>query len=169
MNEDFFGNLKQTLTETADVVTKKTEQLVESQKLKGKISSVRRSIDECYRQLGEKVYSRFVDGEAMDEVLAGFCDKIAESYKEMETYKKDLAEKKGQCICPECGAGNPINAAYCMSCGKEIVKETPKEDTFQEDIFEEEDGFPKEADEMEAEELEQDAVEEVIEEQGKEE
>lgn len=169
MNEDFFGNLKQTLTETADAVTKKTEQLVESQKLKGKISGARRSIDECYRQLGEKVYSRFMDGEAMDEGLEVFCDKIRESYKEIEAYKKELAEKKGQCICSECGAGNPLNAAYCMSCGKEIVKESSEEDPFQDDIFEEEDGFREESEELEEEKLEQDTVEEVTEEQEKEE
>ena len=42
MNEDLFGSIKQTITETAGVVGKKTEEFVETQKMRTKVRTLQR-------------------------------------------------------------------------------------------------------------------------------
>jgi len=42
MNENFLKNLKQALSDTAEVVTKKTEDVVEVQKLRSKIYNTKK-------------------------------------------------------------------------------------------------------------------------------
>lgn len=44
MNEDLFGSIKQTITETAGAVGKKTEEFVETQKMRNKVRTLQREI-----------------------------------------------------------------------------------------------------------------------------
>lgn len=130
MSEDFLNSLRQTITETAGAVGKKTEDLVEIQKLRGKLRSVSRAIDLDYRKLGEIIFRRFAEGEQMDEELAELCDGILELRRQAASYKEELAGRKGQNICSACGAPNPQNAVFCMKCGTILpVREEEKEDT----------------------------------------
>ena len=43
MNEDLFGSIKQTITETAGAVGKKTEEFVETQKMRNKMRTLQRA------------------------------------------------------------------------------------------------------------------------------
>ena len=52
MNEDLFGSIKQTITETAGVVGKKTEEFVETQKMRNKVRTLQREIRKKYADLG---------------------------------------------------------------------------------------------------------------------
>lgn len=131
MGEDFFENLRQTITGTAEVVGKRTEEIVEIQKLRSRIRTAQRNIEAGYTKLGELIYLRFVDGEQMDGEVAQICDEIMEYQKKIALCKEDLAEKKGQNICPVCGSANPKDAAYCMKCGTMLAVD----DTEEEEIF----------------------------------
>lgn len=130
MSEDFLNSLRQTITETAGAVGKKTEDLVEIQKLRGKLRSVSRAMDLDYRKLGEIIFQRFAEGEQMDEELAELCDGILELRRQAASYKEELAGRKGQNICSSCGAPNPQNAVFCMKCGTVLpVREEETEET----------------------------------------
>lgn len=65
--------------------------------------------------------------------------------KEIDMCKEQVAEKKGQMICPSCGAGVPKEASFCMYCGAplpEKKEEKPEDADFTEvpeDAFEPED------------------------------
>ena len=63
MNEDLFGSIKQTITETAGAVGKKTEEFVETQKMRNKdkipnffTDNYDHPIYECGVQLIDMVY-----------------------------------------------------------------------------------------------------------------
>lgn len=126
MGEDFFDGLRQTLTETAEAVSKKTEELVEIQKLRSRIRGAQRDVQQEYKKIGEMVYRRFVDGEEMDEETAQMCEHIMDLLNQAARYKEELANKKGQYICPACGYANPKDAAFCMHCGTVMPKEEPE-------------------------------------------
>ena len=132
MREDFFDSLKQTLTDTVDVVSKKTEDVVEIQKLRSRIHTARRDEQLNYQKLGEVIFQRFLSGETMDGELSELCDEILELQKQAEEFKTELANKKGYIICQACGETAPKHAVFCMRCGAELTK------TAAEDIFEEE-------------------------------
>ena len=125
-NDDFFETLRQTITDTAEVVGKKTEDLVEIQKLRSRIRNAQRNVEADYQKLGEIIYQRYIGGAVLDEELADVCSKIMELQKETASYKEELAGRKGQNVCPVCGSGNPKDAAYCMQCGAPMPKNEPE-------------------------------------------
>ena len=145
MNENFFKNLKQAFTETAEVVTKKTEDVVEIQKLRSKIHNAKKNVEVDYKKLGTIIYQRYLSGESMDEELANICVAIDDMLAEVEKYKDELAEKKGLNICDSCEASNPKDAAFCMKCGSKLTVKTVVEKT-EEAVCEEtcEEGCPDE-------------------------
>lgn len=129
MNEDLFGSIKQTITETAGAVGKKTEEFVETQKMRNKMRTLQREIRNKYADLGEIVYQRYVDGDTTDEELTGHCEVVMGLQKELAECKESMAAKQGKNVCPACGISNPKDAVFCMYCGAELpVEEDEKEE-----------------------------------------
>ena len=129
MNEDLFGSIKQTITETAGAVGKKTEEFVETQKMRNKVWTLQREIRKKYADLGEIVYQRYVDGDTLDEELTGHCEVVMGLQKELAECKESMAARQGKNMCPACGISNPKDAVFCMYCGAELpVEEEEKEE-----------------------------------------
>ncbi len=144
MNENFFRNLKQALTDTAEVVTKKTEDVVEIQKLRSKIYNGKKNVEVDYKKLGIIIYQRYLNGESMDEELINLCISVHDMLEEVEKYKDELAEKKGLNICDSCDTTNPKDAVFCMKCGSKLPVKVVKEEKFEDDFDDEcEDGCPE--------------------------
>lgn len=125
-NEEFFDSLRQTITGTAEVVGKKTEDILEIQKLRSRIRNAQRNVELDYKKLGEIIYQRYVSGADLDDELTEVCSLIMELQKQTASYKEELANRKGQAICPACGCGNPRDAVFCMHCGALIPKAEPE-------------------------------------------
>ena len=66
---DFFEDLGKRITETAGAVTKKTEEVVETQKIKSQIRVEERNKERDLQHLGKLVYDRFQKGEVIDTVF----------------------------------------------------------------------------------------------------
>ena len=161
-NDDFFETLRQTITDTAEVVGKKTEDLVEIQKLRSRIRNAQRNVEADYQKLGEIIYQRYIGGAVLDDELADVCSKIMELQKETASYKEELAGRKGQNVCPVCGSGNPKDAAFCMQCGAPMPKNEPeKEDPYAAGPVHEDEGSEQEVwDACTVDESEEEHVEE---------
>ena len=145
MNEDLFGSIKQTITETAGAVGKKTEEFVETQKMRNKVRTLQREIRKKYADVGEIVYKRYVDGDTMDEELTGHCEVVMGLQKELAECKESMAAKQGKNVCPACGITNPKDAVFCMYCGTELPgDEEEKEGEEPETEVEEETEDPQE-------------------------
>ena len=129
MAEDFFGNLSKTLKKTVDTVGKKTDEFVEIQKIRTRQHALEDQIEKNYQDIGQIIYNRYLNGEAFDENLAGFCKDITDLEKEIADCKEDVANKRGRIVCPACGASVPKDAAFCMRCGAAMPeKEDEPED-----------------------------------------
>lgn len=128
MGNDFFENLGKTITKTAEKVGKKAEEVVELQKLRSQLAGAEREIEKNCQDLGEIVYRRFVEGEAVSEELAIICDEITRLRSQASDLREDIAAQKGESICPACAAHNPREASFCMKCGTPI----PSPEEFQE-------------------------------------
>lgn len=140
MNDNFFESLKQTLTDTAEAVGKKTEDVLEVQKLRSKISNAKKNVEVDYKKLGMIIYQRYLSGETLDEELVTLCDAIGDLMKQAEQYQEELADKKGIIICNVCSSSNPKDAFYCMKCGNKLpvkVQEPEEEDDWVSELDEE--------------------------------
>lgn len=131
MADDFLGSLGKTLKKTVGSVGKRTDEFVEIQKIRSRQHSLEDQEEKNYQDIGQIIYNRFLNGEAFDETIAGLCKDIIQLEKDIAACRDEVANRKGQNICPACGAFAPKEAAFCMRCGAPIpVKEEPKEAEF---------------------------------------
>lgn len=144
---DFFESLKgnlenlgKTISETAEVVSKKTEEAVEIQKMKSQIRGLERSNQRDFQDIGKIIYERFKKGEVVDTAFIELCETIEGREEQIQDYRRQVAEIKGMDVCPSCKEHVEPGAVYCPKCGAKI----------DEDIFEAED------EEVEAEEVNED-------------
>jgi len=134
---NFFEKMKDVVTEKAGVVTKKagelfdtvakkTETTVEVQKIKSRISTMERSNEKDYKEIGKIIYDRFKKGEGVDGEFVEFCDAIVERDAEIAKAKEAIAGLKGLDVCPNCAAHIEPEAKFCPRCGWK-VEETSQE------------------------------------------
>ena len=128
MGADFLENLGKTITKTAEKVGKKAEEVVGVQKLRAQLAGTEREIDKNCQDLGEIVYRHFIDGEVMSEEIAIVCDEITRLRGQAADLREQIAQQRGESICPSCGAHGPKEAAFCMRCGAPLPAEEEAEE-----------------------------------------
>ena len=119
--------------EVVDVVTKKTEQTVEVQKLKSQIHLMERNNDRDYKDIGKMIYDRFKKGEEVDTAFTELCEAIAERDNTIAEAKQEIAKLKGLDVCPNCAAHVEQDVKFCPKCGAKIDEEEVGEAEFEED------------------------------------
>lgn len=136
MLQELLENVGKNISETAETLGKRTERVVEIQKLKNQIRTANREIAQNYEELGEMLYRKYQTGETMDPQITAICEDITELKAEIASYKDEISKYRGESVCPECGAAVPDEAAFCMKCGTRMpVREAD---------FDEEDAVPDE-------------------------
>lgn len=131
---DFFEDLGKKITETADMLTKKTERVMEIQKLQNQIRNLERASERDLKDLGRMVYAAYKSDGEVKEPYHELCENLKDREEKIETLKNQLEELRGSGKCPECGASVQDDMAFCPQCGAKLVKEEKEED----DIFEDE-------------------------------
>lgn len=88
------NTIKEGAMNIAKSVGKKTSDTVESVKVKGKVASEEKAIKATLLEIGQFVWDRFEEGEILSEDLIPMCETIRDHYHNIETFKKDLEDKK---------------------------------------------------------------------------
>lgn len=135
--KEFFEDLGKFITETAGNVGKKTEEVMEVQKLKGQIRSLERSNQGDLTDLGKIIYERFRKEEAVDGELEVICEEIRKRRMIIVAFEKKLADMKGVKECENCQELIEKDMKFCPHCGAEVKKEEMPQEC--EDIFAESD------------------------------
>jgi len=118
-----FDDLKKTITDAAEVVTKKTGDFVGVQKLKGQIYALGHSVDKKYQELGAVVFDEYSKGGEINDESAIVCEEISQINANIAELREELASKHGCTICPTCEAEVPFEAMFCMKCGAQMPEE----------------------------------------------
>lgn len=152
---DFFGNLKEnleslgkTISEKAEVVSKKTEEAVEIQKIKSQIRTMERNNERDLQDIGKMIYEQFKKGKPVSTDFVELCEAIEDREESIEAYNKQVADLKGMDVCKNCKEHLDANAAYCPNCGTKVDHEDLDEEAFEEEVV------------VEAEEVSEEAFEE---------
>ena len=119
----FFNDLGKKITDTVDVVGKKTNEVVEIQKLRGQISSLERETAGCYEELGRILFEKYENHEELPEEAEALCDTIAANMVLITEYENEIADMKGQQKCPSCGAVVKNDMNFCPKCGAKVKEE----------------------------------------------
>lgn len=121
---DFLNKAKETIASASKDFSQKASETGELAKGIAKIRELDKNYIESLKQLGEKMLE--------DPKAAEICPELVEAIKtnrnDYAEAKKNVAALKGKKICPECGAEQNADAAFCSVCGvniADIVVEKP--------------------------------------------
>ena len=131
---DFFGNLREnleslgkTISEKAEVVSKKTEDAVEIQKIKSQIRVMERNNERDLQDIGKMIYDQFKKGQLVDTQFVELCEAIEDREESIEAYNKQVADLKGMDVCKNCKEHLASDVAFCPKCGTKVEKEEAEE------------------------------------------
>lgn len=122
------------LNEVVETVTSKSEEIIEINKLKLKISNLKGKRKERLYLLGTDYYELSQDNEFSPEKVEGLVLDITNLDKdiaELENKIKQLQEVgviKVKPNCPNCGEDVPSGSKFCPNCGKSLGGKNPEED-----------------------------------------
>jgi len=131
---ELLGRLKSTLgaagemaKQGLDMAGKKTGEVLESAKLRWRLSELQSDIRQIYREVGQFVYEARADADADTTQLKEMFEELDEKTTEVENLRQELKARRGEIPCP-----NPICAgtvhpddAYCRKCGVRLGEDTP--------------------------------------------
>lgn len=114
----------------ANAAGKKTEEVVETSKLKLQIVSLNGDISKAYEELGALVYHAAKNNETVGEEMDAVMEKIDELLVKLAELESKVTEIKKERICGNCGAACPVDAHFCSRCG--VILEAMEEDEAEE-------------------------------------
>ena len=91
---DFFGELGKKIADTASDLSKKAEDTLEVQKIKGEIRSLKRANERDYKDIGRMVYEKFQKGEVDDTEYISLCEEIEKHEEEIEKQEEQIVKIK---------------------------------------------------------------------------
>lgn len=107
-----------------DDINKKTNDMMELNRINSAIADSKRKITSIYTALGEKYYAE--KGNEPDGAVAEFCAQITAELAKIDEYQAKINEVKNIKVCPQCGTQGPRNLRFCGNCGYNFpVTEVP--------------------------------------------
>ena len=106
--------------EVLDVAYKKTDEVVNEEKLKINIIALKTKCEKDYIKLGEIYYKLLKEQGDIPEVEKNLIDSIDTRKQEIARLQAELDEKNYDLVCPKCQKKISANAAFCPACGEKI-------------------------------------------------
>lgn len=117
---DFLDNALEKAKEAFDIVSKKTGEVVTTQKQKFDIASLENKRAKDFEKLGEIYFSLIKDSEIEDYETKNLVESIIKKENEIFQIKDELNAARYQRICPSCNANISKTAVYCSVCGAKL-------------------------------------------------
>ncbi|MBU3129131.1 hypothetical protein [Clostridium tagluense] len=84
------NKIKDSISNGFDVISNKSENLIEISKLKYKIHSEENSMDDLYKDMGKELYTIFKNDKHIDDSLIDYCNTLKKIEIRIKTLKKEL-------------------------------------------------------------------------------
>ena len=126
---EFFEKLEKKATETFNCAAETTNKIASETKIKIKINNLKGKIEDIYKEIGKKVYQKYVlDGNLdIKEEIKDELENISKLTDEIEEYERQRMELKDLKQCENCKNKIDRNSKYCPVCGKEQPSEVVHE------------------------------------------
>ena len=126
---NFFDDMVNKAKEAIDVASKKTGEVVNTQKQKFDIASLESKRAKDFAVLGEIYYNKIKDGTVEDENVSELVLAIKEKSEKIEKLKAEVNSAKNKRICPKCGAAIEQTSNYCNACGAKLFFDSEEDKT----------------------------------------
>lgn len=88
--KDFFEDLGKRISDAATDVSKKTGDVLEIQKIKGDIRSLKRANERDFIEMGQMVYEKFKDGQIEGMDYVALCEAIEKRDESAEKLQEEI-------------------------------------------------------------------------------
>lgn len=126
---DFLDDMLSKAKDAIDVASKKTGEVVNTQKQKFDIASLESKRSKDFAVLGEIYYNKIKDGECDDENISELVLAIKEKSDKIDKLKAEINSAKNKRICPKCGAAIDQISNYCNACGEKLFYDSEEDKT----------------------------------------
>lgn len=127
MSFNSFNSLLDKAISVANVAGKKTEEVVETSKLKLQEVALNADLEDCYEKIGSLVFRSRTAGVDNEEQIAELVAQAQELIGQLTEIKLKRAEIKKVKKCPNCGASCEMDSHFCSRCGMVLSEEQPVE------------------------------------------
>ncbi|MBR3909524.1 MAG: zinc ribbon domain-containing protein [Clostridia bacterium] len=117
---NFLDNALDVAKETFEIVSKKTSDIVTTQKQKFDIASLESKRLKDFQKLGEIYFNQIKDCEIADEKTQAIVESIIRKDNEIFRLKDELNAAVYKKVCPNCNSNISKTAVYCSSCGAKM-------------------------------------------------
>lgn len=111
----FFEDIGRKLSNVGQGMAQQTRNIADTTRLNGAVSERERRLAQLFQAVGQAYYQRHAQDPAAEERES--LNEITRLYQEIEQYRREINQIRGLAICPTCGAGVPVQAAFCNACG----------------------------------------------------
>ena len=118
---DFLDNAIVKAKEAFGVVSKKTEEIVTTEKQKFDVNSLKAKLQKDYAKLGKYYFETVLANGEADENVKDTVEAIKEKLNEIEKLNAEILAAKAKRLCPACSAAVPENAKFCNNCGEKLI------------------------------------------------
>ena len=84
------NKIKDSISNGLEIISNKSENLVEVSKLKYKIHSEENSMDDLYKDMGKELYTIFKTNKHIDESLLDYCNTLRKIENRIKKLQKEL-------------------------------------------------------------------------------
>ena len=87
---DYFSNLKKATADVTYKVVKKTEDIVETSKIKYRIYDLKNEVKKIQTEIGKEVYSAYAEEREVSGDIEDKCRELDELYEKIEALSEQL-------------------------------------------------------------------------------
>lgn len=121
---DFLDNAIIKAKETIEVVSKKTGEIVTTEKQKFDVSSLKAKLEKDYAKLGRYFYANIKEDAELSTEAKAIVDSISNKIDAIEQLNTEIAGAKNKRVCPACKSTIPDNSKFCNICGEKLIFES---------------------------------------------
>ena len=87
---ELFDEIVDKLSDAADQVGKKADEVIETQKIKSKIRGLQKNNRRDFREMGQMLYEKYKQGEELAEEYRSICEAVKEREEEIASCETEL-------------------------------------------------------------------------------
>ncbi|MFO7612961.1 MAG: zinc ribbon domain-containing protein [Clostridia bacterium] len=127
-----FKDFGKKLGDAAKNTAKRSEEMIEIGKVKGKIRDQENEIEKHKMQIGEAAYAMFLEGRELFPEAVALCESISAAKELIKENEEKIMELKHIRVCTSCGEEAEDTIAFCPKCGNKFepkVVEEPEDES----------------------------------------
>ena len=121
---DFLDSAIIKAKETIEVVSKKTSEIVTTEKQRFDASTLKAKLQKDYAKLGRYFYVNLKEDTELSSDAKSIVEEISNKLSAIEELEKEIANAKNKRVCPTCKSAIPENSVFCNICGEKLVFES---------------------------------------------